>query len=605
MLSVRNSASRTVISLDGVWRFQLDPADRGLLDGWFTGRLSAPRPMPVPASYNDVTTDTEVHDHVGPAWYEREAVAPRNLGGDRLILRFGSVTHEARVWVDGVEVAEHVGGYLPFEADITEQVTPGQAFRITVRVDNRLSWQSIPPGYLTEDSRGRPVQRYFHDFFNYAGIHRHVALYTRPPVAITDVTIATDYTDGPEGTTGRVTYAVQAPGAEHVHVIIKDAAGTEVARAEGAEGEATIPAAQLWRPGAGYLYTLEAHARRRAEDAAGEDVYPQRFGVRTVAVRQGQFLINGEPFYFRGYGRHEDNLIRGKGHDDALMVHDFELMAWQGANSFRTSHYPYAEEVMDYADERGVVVIDETAAVGLNTGIGGGIFGGEPMALFSDDHVNEHTQAVHAAHIRELIARDKNHPCVVLWSLANEPESHTEEAENYFRPLAAAARQADPTRPIGYVNVMISTPDRERVVDLFDVVMLNRYYGWYVNNGDLAGAEAALRAEVDAWIARAPGKPIVFTEYGPDTLAGLRDVFHRPWSEDYQTDMLAMYHRVFDSYPQIVGEQMWNFADFQTVPGVNRVGGNKKGMFTRARDPKQNAFAVRDRWQAMRRESGN
>ncbi|PHP52804.1 beta-glucuronidase [Actinomyces ruminis] len=600
MLSVRNSASRDVMSLDGVWRFQLDSGDVGQTEGWFAAPLPAARPMPVPASYNDVTIEPEIHDHVGPAWYERDAVAPHNLGRDRLILRFGSVTHDARVWVDGVEVAEHLGGYLPFEADITEQVTPGQTFRITVRVDNRLSWQSIPVGFLEEDSQGRPVQRYFHDFFNYAGIHRPVKLYTRPSVAVTDVTIVTAYANGPEGTIGRCTYTVEAEGAEHVYVIVKDADGAPVARADGATGEVIIPDAHLWRPGAGYLYTLETHA----VGEEGEDVYPQRFGVRTVEVRDSQFLINGEPFYFRGYGRHEDNLIRGKGHDPVLMSHDFELMEWQGANSFRTSHYPYAEEVMDYADERGFVVIDETAAVGLNTAIAGGIFGGEPIPLFSEDHANARTQAVHADHIRELIARDKNHPCVVLWSLANEPESHTEEALNYFKPLAATAREADPSRPIGYVNVMISTPDRERIVDLFDVVMLNRYYGWYVNNGDLAGAEAALRAEIDAWIERAPGKPILFTEYGADTLAGMRDLLRRPWSEEFQTDMLAMYHRVFDSYEEIVGEQMWNFADFQTGTGTTRVGGNKKGMFTRSREPKQNAFVVRERWLRMREKSG-
>ncbi|SDN27016.1 beta-glucuronidase [Actinomyces ruminicola] len=601
MLSVRNSASRAVVSLDGVWRFQLDPEDRGQAERWFATPLPAPRPMPVPASYNDITIAPEVHDHVGPAWYEREAVAPHNLGEDRLVLRFGSVTHEARVWVDGVEVAQHTGGYLPFEADITDHVTAGRDFRITVRVDNRLSWQSIPVGFLAEDAQGRTVQRYFHDFFNYAGIHRSVVLYTRPWIAVTDVTIVTDYATGPEGTAGRVTYTVEAEGAEHVHVVVKDAAGAEVAHAKGAAGTLTIDNVNLWQPGSGYLYTLEVHARGSADGGASEDVYPQRFGVRTVTVRDSQFLINGEPFYFRGYGRHEDNLVRGKGHDPALMVHDFELMEWQGANSFRTSHYPYAEEVMDYADERGFVVIDETAAVGLNTAIIGGFFGGDPIPLFSEDHVNAHTQAAHADHIRELIARDKNHPCVVLWSLANEPESNTEASLRYFEPLAAAAREADPTRPVGYVNVMMGQPAQERVVDLFDVVMLNRYYGWYVNNGDLPAAEAGLRAEIDAWIERAPGKPILFTEYGADTLSGMRDLLRRPWSEEFQVDLLAMYHRVFDAYPQIVGEQMWNFADFQTGTGTTRVGGNKKGMFTRSREPKQNAFVVRDRWLGKRR----
>ena len=160
-----------------------------------------------------------------------------------------------------------------------------------------------------------------------------------------------------------------------------------------------------------------------------------------------RFLINGEPFAFKGFGKHEDSAVRGKGHDNPFMVHDFALMEWLGANSFRTSHYPYAEEVLDYADRHGVVVIDETAAVGINMGLAGGIFGGPDVPTFSEETVNDATQAVHRQAIRELVARDKNHPSVVLWSIANEPESDTPAARAYFEPLAAEARRLDPTRP--------------------------------------------------------------------------------------------------------------------------------------------------------------
>ncbi|WP_353081915.1 beta-glucuronidase [Tessaracoccus lapidicaptus] len=592
MLGARPSASRTIHTLDGVWDFQLDPGT-GDAERWFAGPLPTPRPMPVPASYNDVTVDTTVHDHVGVVWYQREVRAPRVDAGDRLILRFGAATHEATVWVDDTEVVRHVGGYLPFEADITDLVEPGGAFRLSVAVDNRLSWQSIPPGFVKPDQLGREKQYYFHDFYNYAGLHRSVLLYTRPAVAVTDVTVVTTI----DGADGVVRYRVEADGAAAVSVRVLDASGAEVAAGEGAEGELRVTDAHLWAPGDGYLHTLEV----RADD----DVYLQPFGIRTVEVRDSQFLINGAPFYFRGYGRHEDNLARGKGHDNVLMVHDFELMTWQGANSFRTSHYPYAEEVMDYADRQGFVVIDETAAVGLNAGITGGIFGDDtPRSTFSDDTVNAETARVHAAHIRELIARDKNHPSVVLWSIANEPETFSDAARAYFEPLVEVAREADPTRPVGYVNVQLSTPDKEKVADLYDVVMLNRYYGWYWDNGDLDVAEAHLRAEIDAWLELAPGKPILFTEYGPDTLSGLRDFHARPWSEDFQTAMLAMYHRVFDDYREVVGEQMWNFADFQTTPGIMRVGGNKKGMFTRDRQPKSAAYAVRERWLRLRDAQG-
>lgn len=207
------------------------------------------------------------------------------------------------------------------------------------------------------------------------------------------------------------------------------------------------------------------------------------------------------------------------------------------------------------------------------------------------------TQEAHRRAIGELIARDKNHPCVVLWSIANEPESVTPESRAYFEPLAAEARRLDPTRPIGFANVMGSTPDRDVLTDLFDVVMLNRYYGWYASPGDLVTAELALEAEISAWVA-AYDKPIIFAEYGADTFPGVHDVVPGPWSEEYQAELLAMFHRVFDRFDAVVGEHVWTFADFATAPGVMRVDGNKKGVFTRERRPKAAANLLRRRWRA-------
>jgi beta-glucuronidase len=280
------------------------------------------------------------------------------------------------------------------------------------------------------------------------------------------------------------------------------------------------------------------------------------------------------------------------------MVHDFTLMDWLGANSFRTSHYPYAEEVLEYADRHGIVVIDETPAVGLNMGLGGGIFGSQGFTTFSEETINAATQEVHRQAIRELIARDKNHPCVVLWSIANEPESDTPASRAYFEPLAAEARRLDPSRPVGFVNVMLAPADKDVISDLFDVLMLNRYYGWYVNTGDLPAAERALEAELRAWAEKLE-KPIIITEYGADTYPGLHSMTPVPWTEEYQTELLEMSHRVFDRVDAVVGEQIWNFADFATSSGVIRVDGNKKGVFTRDRRPKAVTAHLRRRWRGL------
>jgi beta-glucuronidase len=545
--------------------------------------------MAVPASFNDIAADATVRDYFGAIWYQTSVWVPRGWQGRRIVLHFESATHRATVWVNDVEVVSHEGGYTPFEADITDQVSGGQHIRITALVDNTLHWQSIPPGVIEETPAGKR-QRYWHDFFNYAGIHRTVWLYSTDPTHITDVTVTTDL-DAEDGLVG---YTVEAEGADDVEtrVILRDPEGSDVATGTGPGGTLNVPSVHKWAPGDGYLYDLEIQLVRGDTVV---DSYVQSVGVRTVKVDGIRFLINGEAFYFTGFGKHEDVPVIGKGHNDAHLVHDFELLKWIGANSFRTSHYPYAEDVLDYADRQGIVLIDETAAVGLNMGLGGGIFGGQGYQTFSSETANDSTREVHAQAIRELIARDKNHPSVVLWSIANEPESDTEEAERYFQPLFDVARQADPTRPVGFVNVMLAPHGKCRVSQFGDVLMLNRYYGWYVNTGDLPAAELAWEDELRAWAGE--GKPIIITEYGADTYPGLHShVAGSPWTEEYQVEYLDMNHRVFDRIDAVIGEQVWNFADFTTTSGIMRVGGNKKGVFTRDRQPKAAAYALRRRW---------
>jgi beta-glucuronidase len=584
MLRPQDGPTRETKRLDGLWAFRLDPAGEGRDAGWWRSRLADAREVPVPASYNDVFADAAVRDHVGDAWYQTTVRVPRGWAGQRVVLRFDAATHRAVVWVDDVEVVRHEGGYTPFEADVTAHVRPGQAARVTVVVDNRLSWASLPPG-IVENGK----QTSFHDFFNYAGLHRSVWLSSTPHAHLDDVTVVT----GLDGATGTVEYRTGAVGAEELGTtaVLRDADGTEVARAEGTAGVLTVADVHPWRPGEGHLYELEL-ALTDGPDVV--DSYRLPVGVRTVEVRGTQFLVNGEPFSFTGFGRHEDLPVRGKGHDDVFLVHDFALMEWTGANSFRTAHYPYAEEVLDYADRHGIVVIDETAAVGQNMGLAAVALGRPKVPTFSPETIGDAGRATHAQAIRELVERDRNHPSVVLWSIANEPESDTDEACDYFEPLFALTRELDPTRPVGFANMMFSPYGADRLHAYADVVMLNRYYGWYRHTGDLVAAEEALQAELEGWATE--GKPIIVTEYGADAVAGLHQVTPMPWSEEYQVELLEMNHRVFDRVDAVVGEHVWNFADFATGPGTARVDGNRKGVFTRDRRPKAAAHTLRRRW---------
>jgi beta-glucuronidase len=593
-LRPQTTSSRDLLNLDGLWKFALaNEANE-------TASWTAPLPKkalecPVPASYNDIFTDRAIHDHVGWVLYQREVVVPRGwkAEGERFMIRADSATHKGRIYVNDEFLVEHEGGYTPFEADVSHLVTPGEKFLLTIAVDNTLTYSTLPPGMVSVSPQtGKKMQTYMHDFYNYAGLARSVWLYSVPEQHIVDVTIVTDV----EGETGLINYDVEVSnnGTGTVKVSVVDEGGAVVANSTGAQGKIEIPSVHLWQPGAAYLYQVQVHIVDEEDKTI--DTYSVPTGVRTIEVKGTDFLINGKPFYFTGFGAHEDSEIRGKGFDPVLMVHDFELRHWMGANSFRTSHYPYAEEIMEYADRQGIVVIDETPAVGLSLSLMGGVEGEAPANTWGPDGLD--TYAAHERSIHELIRRDKNHASVVLWVIANEPAAQEEGAHEYFEPLAKLTRELDPSRPISYANQGAATFETDLISDLFDVNLLNRYFGWYSQTGDLEAAEIALEGELQGWADKFD-RPMIMSEYGADTIAGLHSVASVPFSEEFQTDMLEMYHRVFDRIPAMSGEHVWNFADFQTSIGIRRVDGNKKGVFTRDRKPKAAVHSLRERWTSM------
>jgi beta-glucuronidase len=222
---------------------------------------------------------------------------------------------------------------------------------------------------------------------------------------------------------------------------------------------------------------------------------------------------------------------------------------------------------------------------------------GDPGATtFGAGAIGEEAQSAHLQAIDELIARDRNHPCVIAWSLANEPDTAESASRDYFAPLVAAARRLDPSRPVCFANVATAPPELDVVTDLFDLICLNRYYGWYADTGDLDSAEINLETEMRAWSGY--GKPMVITEFGADAISGLHALPPTVWSEEYQADLVAMSMRVFRRIPEIIGEHIWNFADFVTTQAVHRPGGNHKGVFTRDREPKAIAWRIRELWRA-------
>uniref|UniRef100_A0A3P9NMB1 Beta-glucuronidase n=1 Tax=Poecilia reticulata TaxID=8081 RepID=A0A3P9NMB1_POERE len=606
MLFPRESSSRELKELNGLWAFRADRSpnrNQGFESAWYKSRLAETGPvidMPVPASYNDITQDPTLRDFIGWVWYEREVTVPTRWitdDGLRVVLRVGSAHYYSVVWVNGVKVTEHEGGHLPFEAEIGTLLRkdPTMPCRITIAVNNTLDLHTLPPGtilYMTDRTRypaGFFVQNTNFDFFNYAGIHRPVLLYTTPKAYVDDITVVTDFLDD----TGLVRYGVSVKGTTSaaMKVTLMDNGGHCVVSSNQASGVLKVPNVNLWWPylmheNPGYLYSLEVRLKATDESSTSEDVYTLPVGIRTVNVSSTQFFINNKPFYFHGVNKHEDADIRGKGLDWPLIVKDFNLMKWLGANSFRTSHYPYAEEILQMCDRHGIVVIDESPGVGI-----------KDIRSFGNASLTHHL-----AVMDELVRRDKNHPSVVMWSVANEPAAEMPPAENYFKTLIKHTKALDPTRPVTYITD--SNFSRDKGAPFVDVICVNSYFSWYHDPGHVEVIPLQLNTQFEDWYGKYK-KPIIQSEYGADVVPGLHNDPPVMFTEEYQKVVLQQYHSVFDQKRKkyVIGELIWNFADFMTTQGIMRVVGNKKGIFTRQRQPKAAAFILKERYWRLANET--
>jgi beta-glucuronidase len=589
ILYPRASETRELITLDGLWNFALtnstDPV-RGHVDKWYQINFKEVdeldiQTMPVPASYNDIGSDKTLRDHVGPVWYQRNFFVSKSWEGQKVWIRFSSVCRAAEVWVNGEWVVSHDIGHLPFQAEISSVLKYGSENTITVAVDNTLLSTTVPQGSVEELLSGRIKQSYTFDFFNYAGIDRPVVLYTTPSTYIDDITVLTDV----DGTNGFVNYTVAVEGSDPVtaKVSLVDKTGTEVVSDTVLSGSLFVQDANLWwpylmDPNPGYLYSLQVQLL----DSSGAlvDKYSLPVGIRTISWDSKSVKINNKPIYLRGFGRHEDSDIKGKGLDLPLIIRDYNLIKWIGANAYRTSHYPYAEEIMDLADEVGIMIVDESPAVNTEN--------------YSDELLENHKKS-----LTELIQRDKNRPGVIMWSAANEPRTQYKEAEDYYKQIVGHIKSLDTSRPVTVVNNQ--SPDNEYSGQFIDVASANIYIGWYSDTGDVDVIVSKVTEVARRWNTL-HNIPVMVTEYGADTQEGLHFLPSFVWSEEYQDDFLSKYFEAFDQLREegfFIGEMIWNFADFKTAQTYIRVGGNKKGIFTRNRQPKASAHLLRKRYWSL------
>ena len=242
------------------------------------------------------------------------------------------------------------------------------------------------------------------------------------------------------------------------------------------------------------------------------------------------------------------------------------------------------------ADRYGIAIIDETPAVGMSQ-----------ASYFSPTTLEHHKEVV-----KSMIHRDRNHPSVLMWSLASGPASDVKETKDYISDLVTFTRSIAAGRPLTFATDKDASSDQW--IEFIDVICANRYFGWDSDTGDLDTIPGAIQNDLNNWKKAYATKPIIISEYGADTIPGLHSDPPVIYTEEFQSDFYTAYHGVFDQFSSIqhpntgsmIGELVWNMYDFATDQSVTHVNGlSYKGIFTRQRQPKAAASVIKTRYEQL------
>jgi len=559
---------RPKIPLEGFWRFRVDRDRVGDGEGWFKGFESEDL-IYVPSSWNE--QNPEWDQFSGVAWYQKDFYAGEYLDGKIAWIVFKGAGYRVRVWVNGRFVVEHEGPFTSFKHRVNE-LRLGGLNRIVVRVDNSPSIYNLPPAVDLNFTA--------FDFFHYGGIHRPVYLEFTDKCYVENLTV---HADGDGYLKTLIDCVCEETFDLKISLVSKDLSSTiyEDLIANVKPGryvyEKRFDGVKQWSPEEPNLYNLivEVYLNGVLRDSIYE-----RIGFRSVKVSDGRIYVNDKPYFLKGFCRHEDFPVLGRSLPGAVLVRDFYLMKKMGANSFRTSHYPYSDEHLDMADEFGFLVILEPPL--CYSGIERILDREGIKRLFHDSEYLAKVKRV----IAEMVEEHKNRPSIIMYSITNEPPSDVPEVAEFIKALSAYFKEIDPTRPVTFAS---HKSVKDLALDYVDVLSLNFYRGWYSEWGDIDGGIKNVLTELDEIHIRHPDKPIIVSEFGADAIVGLHSDPPQMWSEEYQMWLIKKYVENLSKREYVVGLHIWNFADFRTPQSPWRTILNRKGVFTRDRQPKMSA----------------
>lgn len=558
---------RKCICLDGTWRFLTDPENRGETEHWYRA-LPAGENVIVPSVWN---TKMGYLTYEGAAWYEKKFYT----AGGTLRFIFEAVLTQADIWLDGVKLGAHYGGFCQFELIATD-VAPGMHV-LTVRADNSFDEHSVPMAKV--------------DWFHYGGIPRSVSVEELNGVCV--LSNLFDYVLAPnrKTATGHFTAELYNACKEAVTmpvsfifdgktVFVDEVTLSPYETRKCVTPDFSIDDVRLWSVEDPQLYEI-------AVLTDTDDLF-DRTGLRTIEVEGVKILLNGKPFEIRGINRHEENTDFGFAFPPALMQRDIDIIKGMYANSVRGAHYPNSRIFIDMLDEQGLTFWCEIPVWGC---------GYKPEDC-GDALVRERMKQMH----KEMVHYYYNHPSIIIWGMHNELPTFCEEVRTLTEYLYPYLKENGGNRLVSFASDKI---DRDICFDLCDMICINRYDGWYY--GDRYNWQnhslAMIRKRIEEL--GLPERPILISEFGAAAIYGHHTFDDLKWTEEYQADMLKHALQTFHDDPQVAGGYIWQFCDIRTCSKMSNDRArhyNNKGILNEYRRPKQAYFAVKETYKAFAEE---
>jgi len=564
-----NVQNRQTTSLNGDWNYIVDVQECGYYGyrreklSWGFFRNAKPQQpedlieydfdladkMVIPSDWN--TRDPRLFFYEGTVWFKR-SFNYQPKAGHRTLLYFGAVNYEAIVFVNGEEVGKHVGGFTPFNYDVTELLREGENV-VIVKVDNKRHLDNVPTLIF--------------DWWNYGGITRDVLLVDVAPTYIENYSLQLDRQN-----TKQLNFSLQLNAKEAGKQVsinipelkVKSTLTTDVYGQVKAKFKAKP---QLWSPENPKLYKVEL--------SLDGETLTDEIGFRTIETRGKQLILNGQPIFLRGISIHEEKCNGGGRANSSEDAHT--LLSWAkelGCNFVRLAHYPHNEYMVREAERMGLMVWSEIPV------------------YWTIAWTSEQTFANASQQLNDMIRRDQNRANVIIWSIANETP-HSAERDLFLSRLAKQAHATDSTRLVSMAMEVLSASNyhnrlQDNMNEYVDVISFNQYIGWYRD----VKAASKMTWEIPY------DKPVIISEFGGGAKYGLHGDKNQRWTEEFQENLYRENTAMLDKIDGLAGTTPWILKDFRSprrlLNGIQDYY-NRKGLYS-DKGEKKKAFYILKEW---------